>query len=286
VLTRRVIPVVLVRNNSVVQSRIFNEHLPVGRPEIAVKYLNDWGADEIILLDIGASKSGDSPNFSLIEACANSSNVPLAVGGGISSVEDARRIFESGADKLTLNTAASNELFLEIGAIFGAQAIVLAVDTKVVNGEYLLYDYKSNTVKNSTILNFINSFNHDLFGEIVIQSVDRDGLKTGYELDLLHEVADKVKKPIIALGGYGSPAHLNLLFKDSRISAGAIGNSVHHFEHSLIVIKSNLDKDLGIRFETDANYSDVPIDFQARPRKRSEFFLNELLYHRISQEVI
>jgi imidazole glycerol-phosphate synthase subunit HisF len=286
VLTRRVIPVVLMRNNSVIQSRNFNQYLPVGRPEIAVKYLNDWGADEIVLLDIGASKSGDSPNFSLIEACANSSNIPLAVGGGISSIEDARRIFDSGADKLTLNSAASNELFLEISAIFGAQAIILAVDTKVVDGENLLYDYKSNTVKNISILKFLDSFNHDLFGEIIIQSADRDGSKTGYEIGLLHKVADKVKKPIIALGGYGSPTHLNSLFKNSSVSAGAIGNSVHHFEHTLVVIKSNLDKNLGIRIETDANYNDLPLDVHARLRKRSDFSLNELLYHRISQEVI
>ena len=277
---------VLIQNKVVVQSRNFQEHFPVGRPEIAVKYLNDWGADEIILLDIGVSKSGDSPNFSLIESCANSSNVPLTVGGGISSTEDARRIFDSGADKLSLNSSASNQLFLQISMIFGAQAIVLAVDTKNVNGENLLYNYKTNSVKNLPVLDYIKSFNHDLFGEIIIQSADRDGLKTGYELNFLHKVADEVKKPIIALGGYSSPVDLDSLFKNSHISAGAIGNSVHHFEHSLIVIKSNLDSDLGIRFETHANYYDLPMDKHARIGKRSETFLNELLYQRIIQEDI
>ena len=285
-LTRRVIPVVLIKNEVVVQSRNFKEYFPVGRPEIAVKYLNDWGADEILLLDIGASKSGNSPNFSLIESCANSSNVPLTVGGGISSLEDAQRIFDSGADKLSLNSSANNKLFLEISVIFGAQAIVLAVDTKFVNGENLLYDYKSNSVKELPILDYIKLFNHDLFGEILIQSADRDGLKTGYELNFLHKAANEIKKPIIALGGYGSPVDLNSLFKNSGISAGAIGNSVHHFEHSLIVIKSNLDNDLGIRFETQANYSDLSLDIYARVKKRSESFLNELLYQRITQEDI
>ena len=285
-LTRRVIPVVLIKNEVVVQSRNFKEYFPVGRPEIAVKYLNDWGADEILLLDIGASKYGNSPNFSLIESCANSSNVPLTVGGGISSLEDAQRIFDSGADKLSLNSSANNKLFLEISVIFGAQAIVLAVDTKFVNGENLLYDYKSNSVKELPILDYIKLFNHDLFGEIIIQSADRDGLKTGYELNFLHKAANEINKPIIALGGYGSPVDLNSLFKNSGISAGAIGNSVHHFEHSLIVIKSNLDNDLGIRFETQANYNDLSLDIYARVKKRSESFLNELLYQRITQEDI
>ena len=109
---------------------------------------------------------------------------------------------------------------------------------------------------------------------------------TTSELNFLHKVADEVKKPIIALGGYGSPVDLDYLFKNSRVSAGAIGNSVHHFEHSLIVIKSNLDNELGIRFETQANYNNLPVDIHTRISKRSENFLNELLYQRITQEDI
>jgi len=286
VLTRRVIPAVLIRNNLVVQSRNFQDYLPVGRPEIAVKYLNDWGADEILILDIEASKSGSGPNFSLIEACANSSSVPLTVGGGVSSINEARRIFESGADKISLNASASNNLFLQISAIFGAQAIVLAVDTKKVSGKNQLYDYKSKIVKSVSVLDFLSTFNNDLFGEILIQSADRDGTGNGYDHAFLSKVAEQVQKPIIAMGGYGSPKHLNELLIDSRISAGAIGNAVHHFEHALIVIKSSLDQNLNVRFETDASYKGLPLDSNARVTKRDEIFLKELLYQRVSQEVI
>jgi cyclase len=285
-LTRRLIPVVLVRDGLVVQSKNFSEYLPIGRPEIAVKYLTDWGADEILLMDIGASKSAKSPNYSLIEACANSSNIPLTVGGGISSLQDARRIFDSGADKISINAAACNYLFLEVSVVFGAQAIVLAIDTKLVNGVQKVFDYRLNLVRELSVMDFVNSFNDNWYGEIMIQSADRDGSKTGYELSLFQEVADKVNKPIIALGGYGSPTDLEALFGNSNVSAGAIGNSIHHFEHALIVIKSKLDKNLNVRFETGANYLAAQLDSNSRIRKRSELYLNDLLYKRISQEVI
>jgi cyclase len=285
-LTRRLIPVVLFREGLVVQSQNFSEYLPIGRPEIAVKYLTDWGADEILLIDIDASKSGKSPNFSLIEACANSSNIPLTVGGGISSAQDARRIFDSGADKISINAAASNNLFSEVSVVFGAQAVVLAIDTKVVNGAHKVFDYRLNLVRELSVLDFVTSFNDSLYGEIMIQSVDRDGSKTGYELSLYRKVADKIDKPIIALGGYGSPADLETLFGDTSVSAAAIGNSLHHYEHALIAIKSKLDKSLNVRNETEANYRAMQFDSNSRIRKLSEVYLKELLYKRISQEVI
>jgi len=285
-LTRRVIAVVLIRNNVVVQSQNFEKYLPVGRPEIAVKYLTDWGADEIILLDIGATISQGSPNFSLIEKCANSSNIPLTVGGGIASIHDVQQIFNSGADKISINSAASDQFLTEISSIYGAQSIVLAVDTKQVGKENLVYEYKTRSTTKIQVSDFLESFRIDSFGEILIQSSDRDGLRNGYNLELFHKISSEVKKPVIALGGYNSPKDLNQLFGNSSVSGGAIGNALHHQEHSLTVIKSHLDRNLNIRFETDSDYCEVQLDKNSRILKRDDVYLQELLYSRIQKEMI
>lgn len=285
-LTKRVIPTIIVREDKVVQSRSFGDYLPVGTPEIAVKYFSDWGADEIILLDISVTKSQKEPNFSLIEKCAKKSRVPLTVGGGIGTVDRAKSAFSAGADKVSINTAASNKLFMEIGELFGAQAVVYSIDVKNINGRYYIYDYKESATTKDSMAAKIATIDCELYGELLVQSVDRDGLRGGYDINLLKRAMELSPKPTIALGGYGKPDHLVQLFKSTNASAGGIGNAMHHLEHSLVVTKSHSAEMSNIRFETNASYQDVTLDDLGRIQRRSETFLDTLFYLKIDKESI
>lgn len=276
----------MIQNGIAVQSFQFREHLPIGRPDIAVKYLAEWGADEIIILDLEATKSGKSPNLRIIEDCANAASVPLTVGGGIRTLNDAQRILNSGADKISINSGAGNPLLSQISSVFGAQAIVVSVDYKKVEKEFVVFDYQSQQTREISVIDFVKTLDQNLFGEILIQSSDRDGSGRGFDIDFLRKIESDIDKPVIAAGGFGMPMHLDELFSETDISAGAIGNSLHHFEHALIVLKSNLNGSYRTRFETDATYVNLHIDKIARVLKRDDSFLNELLYKKIPRETI
>jgi cyclase len=285
-LTRRVIPAILIKDDWVVQSKGFGEFLPIGIPQIAVKYLSDWGADEILILDISATKSNKKPNFSLIESCATLSQVPLSIGGGVSNLEVAQNLFHIGVEKVAINHAASSELFSKIADKFGSQSIVLSLDVQNVDGKNMVFDHKRSKHTDLTVYEKLSSLDNSLFGEVLIQSVDRDGSESGYDIESLSEICQHTEKPIIALGGYGVPKDLEQLFRETNVSAAAIGNRFHHSEHSLIVAKSSLGIDLNIRLETNARYDGIKTDKLGRISKREEEYLNELLYKKIEKEEI
>jgi cyclase len=243
-----------VKDDQVVQSVSFRNYLPIGKAEIAIKYLTQWGADEILLLDISATKLGKEPNYELIERCARTCDVPLTVGGGISQVKHAQKLFDVGADKVSINYGTDPILLAEIGRIYGTQAIVLAVDVVTHKNQSLLYDYVSLSIREDSLYDFVSTLGQDNFGELLIQFVERDGSGSGYDVDFLREAASLINKPIIALGGYGCSRHIEELFINTKVSAAAIGNAMHHKEHSLIVCKSRLPKNLGIRFDSLARY--------------------------------
>jgi cyclase len=285
-LTKRIIALIVVQHGRVVQSKNFESHLPIGSPRIAAKYLTDWGADEILYLDITSTKFGSRPNYRLIEECAKSSNVPLTVGGGISSIIEVRKIFNLGADKVSINSAASPELFQEISQLYGAQAIVFSMDVKRSFGKVDIYEYKTKKNTGVSVSERLNSFSSDSYGEILIQCVDRDGSQNGYDLEFFHWIAAQTNKPIIAAGGYGKPSHLDDLLKQTRVSACVIGNVLFHYEQSLALIKSYLGKDSGIRVESNLLFPQQGVDEIGRVVKPTEEFLNNLLYTKTIKEVI
>lgn len=273
-LSKRIIGSLIVKDGIVVQSLGFKRYLPVGSPEVAVEFLNQWGVDEIVVLDITASKEGE-PDYTLIEQLARKTRVPLAVGGGIRTVEAMRRLIAGGADKLVLNTAAKehSELISQTAAVFGEQCIVVSIDVHEGPGgatearERALEAQKRGA------------------GEILIRCIERDGSKRGLDMELVGAVADAVQIPVIAAGGVGSAAHIREVFTSS-VDAVAVGNMLHFSEHSVITLKQELRQaGVLVRLDTYATYDGF--DFEAdRPQKRDDEYLSKLRFEYHPPEII
>lgn len=287
-LKKRIIGCVVVKDNITVQSVGFNRYLPVGKPRIAVEFLNNWGIDEIIYIDISAASSGAGPNYDLINELSGKCHVPLAVGGGITSVDQMRRLMECGADKIVINSAAltSPELISEASDIFGNQCIVVSIDAKKKDGEFFVYDHLKGEMASESALEWAREAEDLGAGEIFLTSVDRDGMYTGYELELMRKVSDSLKIPVIASGGAANAQHFADVFEKADVSAASAANFFHFTEHSVITVKSQVEKYSKIRLDTQATYRLSEVNGENRIEKRSDKYLEELLYIKIMKEVI
>ncbi|MBU0758596.1 MAG: imidazole glycerol phosphate synthase cyclase subunit [Nanoarchaeota archaeon] len=289
-LKKRIVGVLIVKEGIVVQSIGFKRYLPVGKPEIAVEYLNKWGIDEIVLLDMDATRENRGPDFAMIKRVSEKCFVPLTVGGGINSLECMKKVIRYGADKISINTAAikNPQLIKEGSDVLGNQCIVVSMDVKR-NGDRRFEVFSdSGTIPTSiSALEMAKTAESLGAGEILLNSVNRDGSKTGYELELIKEVASMVSIPVIACGGVGHPKHFLEGFKNSKICAAAAGNYFHFTEHTPIFTKAFL-KNYGvdIRLETYATYKDFKFDDDGRILKRSDQYYDKLRFEYIPEEII
>jgi cyclase len=245
-LKKRIIPVILLRNGVIVQSRNFRRYQIIGNPTSAVERLSNWQSDELIYLDISPNNHYDlrrsdlnHPNFSsiieIIQLVARYCRMPLTFGGGIRSVEDVYIRLKNGADKITLNTLAIENLSMvtEIAKKFGSQCVVISIDVKKdEEGKYFVY--KRGIEKTPyTPTNFAKMVEDAGAGEILLNSVDLDGTGKGFDIELIAEVSNLVNIPIIALGGAGCWEHFYEVFQKTNASAAAAANIFHHSENSV-----------------------------------------------------
>jgi len=289
-LKKRIGAALIVKDNWVVQSIGFKKYLPVGRPEIAVEFLNQWGIDEIILLDISATKNKTSVSPNLVSTCAKYCRVPLAVGGGITRIEQMENLLHSGADKITLSSSlGSNKNLISAGARqFGDQCMVAVIDfIRTEKGYYEVFDYLTGKSSGKSVIEYAKQLEQAAAGEILLQSVDRDGNYTGFEIELYRQVCNHVHIPVIALGGAGKAKHFIELFKNTEVSAACAGNIFHFTEHSVNMLKAQLVKEKNkIRMETHADYAHKQFDDKGRLLKEDDQYLKELLFIKIEKEVI
>ena len=267
----------------------FADYLPVGRPEVSVEFLNDWGADEIVVLDISASARKSGPDLGMIKRLAQRSSVPLTVGGGVSSIRDIHDLLRVGADKVCMNQSIlRSKQFLEQAAeIFGAQCLVASIDALLVGNEYRVFDHLDKRPLPIKPDDFARDLECHGAGEIYLNSVSRDGSERGFDLELINQVCNSVSLPLIACGGAGSPSHFVDVFSKTAASAAAAGNFFHFSEHSITVTKSVLRRtNIHIRHDTPATYQGSATDERGRLQKRSEGFLEDLLFEKIEKEVI
>ena len=210
-LLKRVIPCLDVDKGRVVKGTNFVDIRDAGDPvELAVRY-EEEGADELVFLDITASHEGRDTVVELARRTANDVFVPFTIGGGIASVQDAQAVLDAGADKVAVNSAAVRrpELISELADVFGAQAVVLAIDAKrVEDGSYEVFVSGGRTPTGRDAIEWARQGTERGAGEILLTSMDRDGTEDGYELDLTSAVADAVDVPVIASGGAGNLDHL------------------------------------------------------------------------------
>jgi cyclase len=262
----------------------------VGKPEIAIEFLNRWGIDEIILLDISASKNKKKKQFDYINQITGACFVPLTVGGGIDCLDDIQSLLSLGADKISLNSHAIRfpEFISEASKIFGNQCIVVSIDV-VGSSEknYRVFDASKNQITDLIPVEWAKKVETSGAGEIFLTSVDRDGCKQGFDLPLIDSIARNVGIPVIASGGAGNASHIRDVFTCTGASAVSAANYFHFFEHSVIVAKAVLaNTNHSIRLNTHANYSKSPLDENFRLAKHSDHHLQNLLFEKIEKEII
>ena len=234
-LAKRIIPCLDVRDGRVVKGVKFIDIKDAGDPvEVAKRYDNE-GADEITFLDITASHEGRNTTIEMVERIANQVFIPLTVGGGIRKADDVRAMLKAGADKVAVNSAAifNPKLINELCAIFGSQCIVIAIDAKRVSSNPLKWEIFTHGGRKPTGINAIDwavrmTEGENGAGEILLTSMDRDGTKNGFDLELTKAVSNAVDVPLIASGGVGNLSHLS----EGVIDGGAdavLAASIFHF---------------------------------------------------------
>jgi imidazole glycerol-phosphate synthase subunit HisF len=285
-LKKRIIGSIALKDNWVVQSIDFKKYLPIGKLKHSVDFLDRWGIDEILVLDINASKAKRSPNFKLINSETKNINVPITVGGGIKSVKDMVNIIKSGADKICINSymLKNSNIIMEGAKTLGRQCIVASIDAIRIGQKYEVYDHINKIPTNLSPIDLSKKAVDNGAGEILIRSIHSDGMKNGYDIELISNISDKVKVPIIAAGGYGNPKHVMDCFSITDVSACAIGNSLNYSEHSVAIIKSYLsNNDCGIRHETAFTYENNSINHEGRISKYDDLYLENLIFEEIPE---
>jgi imidazole glycerol-phosphate synthase subunit HisF len=239
-LKTRVIPCLLLRGQGLVKTTRFKEPKYVGDPINAIKIFNDKEVDELVLLDISASKEGRGPAFTVIEEVASECFMPLAYGGGIRSVEEARRILKLGVEKVVFNSTAWHqpEVLRDAAREFGAQAVVASIDVRrKLFGRHEVCIDNGTRPTGMDVVEYARRMEAQGAGEILLTAIERDGMMQGYDLELIAKVSAAVGIPVIASGGAGSLAHLKDAVEKGGANAVAAGALfVFHGPHRAVLI--------------------------------------------------
>lgn len=250
----RLIPVMLLREGMLVKSYQFKRWLPVGNPLNSIKFFNQWDVDEIVFLDITPGKTSEvgrlDDNFERFESLADYTRyistkcfVPLTVGGGIKTLADMRILFNAGADKVAVNTVVHHqpEILQQAAASFGRQALVVSIDVKEHDGgRYEVITGYGKELTGTDPVSWANRVEALGAGEIILNSIDHDGMMSGYDVKLLRAVADAVSIPVIALGGVGEWEHMVEGVKEGHAAAVAAANIFHFSEMSTVHAKKHM----------------------------------------------
>jgi len=223
----RAIPVLLLKNNGLVKTTRFKNPVYIGDPINAVNIFNEKEVDELILLDITATNEGRDLNYDRIEEIVSEAFMPIGYGGGINKLEQIEKLFKLGVEKVILNTVAHSnpDLINQAAQIFGNQSIVVAIDVKKdFFGKKKIFTHSGSRKQQIDLVKFLKKIEKSGAGEILINSIDRDGTMNGYDNDLIRQVSENVSVPVIASGGAGKIENFSEAIKAgaSAVSAGAM----------------------------------------------------------------
>ena len=241
-LAKRIIPCLDVKAGRVVKGVKFLELRDAGDPvEIACLY-DRQGADELCFLDITASHENRQIILDVVARTADQVFMPLTVGGGINKVEDIRRLLKAGTDKVSINTGAVNspEFVSEAAEVFGSQCIVVAIDAKRANGHWQVFTHGGRKPTGIDACDWAEKMERYGAGEILLTSMDRDGTKAGYDLELTRAVSARVSIPVIASGGVGNLQHIYDGLTQGQASAALAASIFHYGEYSIAECKNYL----------------------------------------------
>lgn len=239
-LKNRVIPVLLLHDQGLVKTVKFKKPVYVGDPLNAVHIFNEKMVDELVFLDIDASKESRGPDFDILKDIANECFMPLGYGGGIKNLSQATKVLNTGFEKVILNTEAykNPDLISNIAKETGNQSVVVSLDiTKDFWGNYKIYSHTSQKLKNKSPVEWAEYFEELGAGEIFVNSVHRDGTMEGYDLDLIRQITEVTSIPVIASGGAGNLDDFYQAINEGNASAVAAGSMfVFHGPHKAVLI--------------------------------------------------
>lgn len=242
-ITKRIIPCLDVKDGRVVKGVNFQGLADVSSPVKLAKYYSENGADELVFYDITASAEGRALFTDILTEVARTIFIPLTVGGGINTVDDFDRVLKCGADKVSVNSGAirNPSLILEAAKKYGDQCVVLSVDAKRVDGRYCVFAKGGRENTGMDALEWIKKGIAMGAGEIVLNSIDTDGVKNGFDLEMLQAVCDISSVPVIASGGAGSVDHFTQLFQAlPKVDAGLAASIFHFGEVQIADLKKEL----------------------------------------------
>lgn len=247
---KRIIPCLDVKNGRTVKGINFEGLSDVGDPvELGARYAAE-GADELVYLDISASKEDRSTFTDLVKRISERINIPFTVGGGISSVEDASRLLDAGADKITVNSAAvaNPQLITEIAARYGRQFVVVAIDAKRVDGMWRVTTHGGSRLTDLDLFSWAKEVEKRGAGEIMFTSMDHDGTRNGYPCDTFAQLCRTVSIPVIASGGAGNVEDIAEVLKSGEADAALAASIFHYGEITISELKKKLlDKGIEVR---------------------------------------
>ena len=242
-LKNRIIPCLDVKNGRVVKGINFVDLKDAGDPVEQAKIYSDGGADEICFLDITASNENRDTIYDVVKETSKKCFVPLTVGGGVRSIDDINKLLNCGADKVSINTAAvqNANVVVESSKKFGSQCIVVAIDAKKNGDKWDVYTHGGRNNSGIDALKFAKKMENSGAGELLVTSMDRDGTKIGYDIDLMKKISSIVNIPLIASGGVGNLDHMVEGIKDGNASAVLAASIFHYGTHSVIEAKEYLN---------------------------------------------
>jgi len=250
-LKTRIIPCLDVKDGRVVKGINFLDLVDAGDPVKQASYYSQNGADEICFLDISASLENRNTMINIVNKTAEEVFIPLTVGGGISSIQNIKSLLKAGADKVSINSAAikNQKIIQESADHFGSQCIVVAVDVKKIDNDWIVFSHGGTINTNINALKWLEKVQELGAGEILLTSMDKDGTKSGFDIELLKVATNILQVPVIASGGVGTKEH----FFEGVFKGGAsalLAASVFHFnEFSIKEVKKFLsDKNIKVRF--------------------------------------
>lgn len=250
-LTKRIIPCLDIKNGKTVKGINFLNIKDVGDPVALAKKYSEMGADELVFLDITATNEKRKTLIELVSRIAKEINIPFTVGGGISSIEDVSALLANGADKISINTAAvkNPQLIADLSKEFGNQCIVVAIDTKKIDNEWYVFLNGGRVQTEIKTTEWAKQAVALGAGEILLTSMNHDGTKDGFAIDITRTLSESLNVPIIASGGAGQLVHFKDVFNEGKADA-ALAASIFHYEEIGIASLKQYLKEEGISIRT------------------------------------
>lgn len=230
-LAKRIIPCLDVKDGRVVKGVNFSSLSDVDDPVKLAAFYSDCGADELVFYDITATVEGRSLFTDILKRVAENVFIPLTVGGGVNSISDFDSLLKCGADKVSINSGAikNPSIISEAAKLYGNQCVVLSMDVKLIDGEYIVFSNGGRSRTNLNAITWAQYGESHGAGEIVVNSINTDGVKKGFDIPMLNAICSHVNIPVVASGGAGSMDDFINLFKQTNVDAG-LGASVFHFK--------------------------------------------------------